>query len=157
MSATICQDCGERPADPTRDDSRCRECGEDIDAMYASLCDACGDAPADKSGDDGLCPACRRLRWLDETEEWLEAAAARHGWTCRLTSMASTGSRYYTLQRVDEETDVPEEVKVRISDHWSAHCSEDYSIAMRPSGDDHTRDDVERRLAKEMQGGRGEG
>lgn len=33
---------GERPADPTRDDSRCRECGDGIDGMYASLCEACG-------------------------------------------------------------------------------------------------------------------
>jgi len=89
--------------------------------------------------------------WRDDVIDAIDAACAAHGWTenrrSGLSFSRSSRSEYHTYSRELNDEDI-EEIKVRISDHGSAHCSEDYSIAMMPSGDDHTLEQVVARFAR---------
>ena len=99
-------------------------------------------------------------RWIDETEDAIESAATAAGWSMVCRSIASTGSRYYEVMREvrgSDQTDQDvedygpsdlESFTLRISDHGDAHCSADYSVAERPSGDDTTVAAVIGRLQK---------
>lgn len=135
-----CRDCGEPLAD--HEDTICASCEDDRRRRY---CRICGDEEVRDEG--AACPICERILWLAAEEDWLYDVAAMHGWSIRMTSVAGTGSRYYEATR-ETSDDGLESVKFRISDHPTAHCSEDYSLAREPGGDDHTREIVERRLAQ---------
>jgi hypothetical protein len=107
------------------------------------------------------CESCeadnKKYIWLDATCARVEELASVHGWEAGDWSTAETGSRYTELSRecssclgvVDRECEC-ETLKVRVSDHGSAYCTEDISIALNPSGDDHTLKDLERRLMQEV-------
>ena len=144
---TTCDCCEERP-------SVCDQCqrwevdDDDIDASGWSITNQSAAV---------CCERCRksneRDEWQEQTEAACEALCEEHGWVMELISRASTGSAYYELTRdVDDDDDdddaEAETIKLRISDHGSCYCSEDVSIAMNPSGDDHDLDFLARRLAK---------
>ena len=89
-----------------------------------------------------------------EFQSLLIELTGQYGWAWELTSIAETGSRYYELTRVgvdsayNEYNEYPvgdesfQTVKLRYSDHPTAHCSEDISICPTPSPDDHTMGDL---------------
>lgn len=108
------------------------------------------------------CESCEKahrwLTWLESTLDAVEALAAEHEWDFSRNQYSggfNTKSRYYELTREcdpcilgsDEECRC-ELLKLRISDHGSAYCSEDISLAMEASGDDHTLDILAKRLAR---------
>jgi len=106
----------------------------------------------------GLCEACRltderdaaRHAWMTEAEARVESLAKAHGWSRDRWHVAQTGSQYVELTRegLDEDGDAAwQTIKVRVSDHATAHCSEDISIAMDPGYDDHTFEFLAQRLA----------
>jgi len=97
-----------------------------------------------------LCERCQAdadwCQWLRSTLDAVERIAGEHGWQLDRDSYSggfNTRSRYYTLNRGDEE------VKLRVSDHGDCYCNDDLSLAMRPSGDDTTIEGVEERLSRE--------
>lgn len=102
---------------------------------------------------DALAAARRRVavaEWREATEEEVERLAAQHGWRVDLTSVASTGTRYYRLRCVCDAECEHDDLTLRISDHPSAHCSEDVSLAFDGGGDDHTIEALARRLSRTM-------
>lgn len=115
------------------DTPHCREPAEELDDG-SCLCDRCRDR-------------AERSAWIDAREEEIRAAALANRWRMRLRDIADTGSRYYALDRDIGDDDI-EELVVRLSDHASAHCREDWSVAMRPSGDDHRIEALLARLAE---------
>lgn len=109
----------------------------------AGLCEMLRDA-AEKEKEDA---ENERFDWLDLTCEAVEKLARIHGWQDASDlngfswNHAQTASRYITLEKMIEGEAGEEnwqQIKVRVSDHGSAYCSEDFSIAKNPSGDDHT-------------------
>jgi hypothetical protein len=142
----------------------CECCGENEVATIAvdhgfGLCDACARIDICDCGsfldepvyqwEDAECERCLKSR---ENHEWLEATAAEvervaeaHGWTVGRWTFAQTNSRYAELTR-EIDDDECETIKVRVSDHGSCYCSEDYSLAKNPSGHDHTIEALESRL-----------
>ena len=147
MSENMCQCCDEKPVW-----KEARAHGYELceDCATTTVCSDCESEAAEEHymWEQGLCDACLKhsesCEWLDNMEARLNAAAEAGGWDIELKSIAQTRSRYYELTRETSDDDT-ETIIVRISDHATAHCTEDYSIAMRPSGDDH---DVEAVLAK---------
>lgn len=144
-------------------------CGDHCEQCHRPCCCAVCDNELDsdlvedwKAGEptEIYCEACeasnKKYIWIDETCSRVEELASLHGWEHGDWSTAETGSRYTELSRecssclgvVDRECEC-KTLKVRVSDHGSAYCSEDLSIALNPSGDDHTIKDLERRLAGE--------
>lgn len=100
---------------------------------------------------DALAAARRRVavaEWREATEEEVERLAEQHGWRVDLSSVASTGTRYYRLRCVCDAECEHDDLTLRISDHASAHCSEDISLAFDGGGDDHTIDALARRLSR---------
>ena len=107
---------------------------------------------------DCQCSRCREtdevFDWIDSTCDRVEQLAEEHGWHVgRWQLSGSTRSRYVELTRTcsacsddADEACACESLKVRVSDHGSCYCSEDVSLAMHPSGDDHTIEDLEGRL-----------
>lgn len=94
------------------------------------------------------------LEWMDTMQRQVEEAARKHGWDWddgdgyQRWQRSSMGSRYTTLQRkrtTDDGSDYGREfgydeyqtVKVRISNHQTAYCSEDISLVPEPGPDDH--------------------
>jgi hypothetical protein len=147
MSDNTCECCGEKPVW-----KEARAHGYELceDCAMTTACSEC-DSEGDEEHyiwDAGLCERCRRhsesCAWLDNMEARLNAAAEAGGWNIELKSIAQTRTRYYELTRETSDDDT-ETIIVRIGDHATAHCREDYSIAMRPSGDDH---DAQKVLAK---------
>lgn len=91
--------------------------------------------------------------WMDEVEEKCRELAGQHGWDFELKNVASTGTRYYDLFRefVNKDGDDDyEEFKLRISDHGSAHCTEDISLAMDECIDDHSFQAFENRITSKV-------
>lgn len=87
--------------------------------------------------------------WMDETCDLIERVGEEHGWGGKWTresgknwQWASTGSRYCELSRErDDEDGRPEyqTVTIRVADHGTCYCSEQWSIVMDGgNGDDHT-------------------
>ena len=87
-------------------------------------------------------------RWFAETEDRIGACAKANGWSMLLRSASQGGSDYYELERLSEDDESVETVTLRISDHPSLYCREDYSIAMRSGADDHSIETIARRLAQ---------
>jgi len=163
----ICDCCGERQATAealAHGYAYCESCAIDNDPQ----CE-CG-RPADpRTYDRPLylwadhssvrCSECLRRsayrRWADAMCARLETAAREGGWEIEEVSHAETGSIYYTLWRrhalddldldEDEIEDGDERIVVRISDHASAYCREDYSLT--PDGLEHDADEVLARIA----------
>lgn len=84
--------------------------------------------------------------WLEDSIEKVEKLCTQHGWSISEKSTANTGSIYLTVEK-DSEDDF-DSVVIRISDHSTAYCSEDISISFKPGFDDHTFDDLKKRLLK---------
>lgn len=140
----------------------CRFCEKDVEDCTCTLVCECGS----ELGEDDIlegeeeCESCRRktaaAEWLEATCEEVERLAEKHGWEIAgQWHWAQTGSRYAELTRgvwVNEDTDdedyIEQSMKVRVSDHGSCYCSEDISIAMNPSGDDHSIETLEHVLSK---------
>jgi hypothetical protein len=129
---------------------------------YRYCDDCCKCRTCEREGCDGeadehylweraMCDSCEekeaRWKWLDETIEAIGSAAAEHGWSEDHDSQAQTGTRYLTFSR-DDETLI-----IRVADHGSCYCREDYSVVLpgRESGDDHSLAQVLARLAKIVQ------
>lgn len=85
--------------------------------------------------------------------EQIEAEAEKHGWGGMYTresgrnwKPASTGSLYCELSRtrdvIEDGIEVQEcqTVRIRVANHSTAYCSEDFSIVVgkQAGGDDHT-------------------
>ncbi len=118
----------------------CSDCGRELE-----LCDW------DGIGD--LCEKCEQenaaIEWIDSTETKVRELAAEHGWDFERTG--GTGSRYYELTRnngLDDDEQEWQAIKLRISDHATAYCSEDISLTKDGSGDDHTLDSLKNALAR---------
>ena len=130
-------DDGEPAPEPEPTCSLCGLAYDDCSCEFS--CDRCEESFSHALEADGhgrhLCEACARRtardEWLDATEAALTAAAERGGWRIERTSIAGTGSRYLSLGRFGRK------LSIRIADHGSAYCHEDYSVAMQPGGDDH--------------------
>lgn len=126
-------------------------------------CDLCDDPDAVELESGWHCGACAReaawLAWLESTLDAVERLASKHGWEFdrdRFQGGFNTRSRYYTLEWTcpvccgDEDGDdcCCESLTLRISDHGSAYCREDVSLAMAAGGDDHTLADLESRMRR---------
>lgn len=147
----LCECCGENEVWPEAQEHGYNHC------EACSSTDRCDGDDCNFMVDDehllweiGLCERCqktdRRNAWIADTLAEVERLAVANGWQYRLDKIAETLSHYVTLTRLCNDDDI-EVVKVRVSDHGSAYCSEDYSIAMDPGGDDHSLETLERRLS----------
>ena len=119
----FCQDCDEFLGTDDPDVTRCEDCQKSADFWT----------------------------WLDATVEKVAAIAVETGWYfdgSDYSGGVNTLSRYYTLERDLPDGEV-ETLKLRISDHGSLYCSEDISLAMRPSGDDHDLTGLKAHLDRE--------
>jgi hypothetical protein len=103
----------------------------------------------EEHGEQILCSDCAKdiiwNEWIESVLDVIEEAANIGNWSFnrdRYSGGFNTQSRYYTLTHKVSDRDL----KIRISDHGTAHCSEDYSIAMNPSGDDHPLEYVVEKL-----------
>lgn len=99
-------------------------------------------ALCDWDGESDFCDSCQAeneaIEWIDSTAAEVKAAAARHGWEIESVSHSKeTKSRYFRLSRRGRE------LKVRVSDHSTAYCSEDVSLAFDGGPDDHTIEQLE--------------
>lgn len=125
------------------------------------VCDKCFETVEDDAYYDeetGWCDRCfyeerREREWwdfFDTTLDGVEELAVRYDWDFnrnRYSGGFNTNSRYFTLEKevLDPETDDPVwyVVKVRISDHGTMYCTEDISLVLDPTPDDHTLEDLE--------------
>lgn len=163
----LCSCCEERNAHPLCN-GQCEECARPA-ACESGHCrfqleesDIADWSPEHQEREGGwLCESCRRREekhaWIDETCRAVETLAAEHEWEIGRWYHAETGSRYVELHREcdacvlgTEDDCTCETVKVRVSDHGSAYCSEDYSIAKTPSGDDHSLEILAARLSTRL-------
>ena len=85
--------------------------------------------------------ATATIDWAFDTKDHIDKVADENGF-CRFDwNMASTGSWYAEFSR-SQEIDGDDEyqtVKVRVADHSTVYCSEDYSIVQDGgNADDHT-------------------
>lgn len=103
---------------------------------------------------------------IDELCDAVEAMARRNGWELEdgkgyaRWNCSSMGSRYAKLERsrivVDSDGDDDEQrqtVKIRVSNHATAYCTEDVSLvcdSSRAGGDDHTIEQLEAILVGEF-------
>ena len=120
-----------------------------------------GDSESREIDGKWYCSKCAEsvewYQWLEPILDQVAAIADEHEWEFDRNDFSggfNTRSRYYTLTRecdncvLGHEGCTCETLKLRISDHGSAHCTEDISLAMEPSGDDHTINDLTRRLSR---------
>jgi len=122
------------------------------------MCIACDQNPDFDPIDRATwCNSCVGRDWVYTTELQVEAIAAEYGWSLSSWNGGfNTSSRYVTLSRAcgemeDGEYLDLEEVKVRVSDHGSAYCSEDISLALHPSGDDSDLEALKKRLSRSVE------
>jgi len=114
----------------------CVDCETELDTEYDADRERCDECQAKHDA----------FAWIENTEAHAKALAEQHGWHFGDAGGGfNTRSRYYEVWR--EVGDDTESFKLRISDHGSAHCTEDISLAMQPSGDDHTMETLAARLA----------
>ena len=154
----VCTCCESSPAHPLCGD-HCEKCHRPC------LCSSCdrdlendqieGWEPGDST--QIICDFCKMSEnkhlWVEATCIKVKQLASEHGWTIDRWTIAETGSRYTELFKEcssclgvicgDCECNT---VKIRVSDHATAYCSEDFSIAMKPNLDDHTVNDLEKFL-----------
>lgn len=92
------------------------------------------------------CQECQerlyKKEWIEAGADIVEEIAEANGWEIADRHTAQTNTVYIELQKIDEDGEIVKETKIRISDHGSAYCSEEFSIALNPSGDDHDPDYV---------------
>ena len=142
----------------------CRRCNKPLDDCQCVLVCECGhDIDIDADYDVCECERClarhESADWIDATAPQVAALAAENDWefdehSCRFAR--DSLSRYYDLTRECDtcllgKLDVDctcESLNLRISDHGSAYCREDISLAMNPGGDDSTMDFLAARLAR---------
>ncbi|MGB0767356.1 MAG: hypothetical protein ACPGYV_06565 [Phycisphaeraceae bacterium] len=137
----------------------CQYCEKEIEECTCTLVCECGFELMQHEILDGeeRCEDCRakdaKFDWLEETCDQVESLARQHGWEIDgVWHTAQTGSRYVELYREGgEDDDELQTIKVRVSDHGSCYCSEDISLAMTPSGDDHTIECLAAALAKSFE------
>ena len=146
----LCECCEEHTIDPVTQAHGHLYCTACSTTRFCSCCDKerAAEHRLWETGDETICDECRaadeQSEWLTKTCEAVEALAEEHGWECDDWQHAQTGSRYVALSRGSEM------LTIRVSDHGSAYCREDYSIAMDPSGDDHSLEIVAERLAQDI-------
>ena len=144
------------------------------DAVWCSRCDSVRSDDA-VTYDEGVeladgkgwrCQTCAKdvawCDWHDRTLADISDLAAEHGWDfdpfdCR--GGVNTRSHYYDLYRdcaacvgdcvaTEDDNCECQTLVLRVSDHGSAYCSEDVSLARQPGGDDHDLDYLRRRLIR---------
>lgn len=117
---------------------------DDFDPEYAEVCCMiCGRSKA--AGDfcdlDGMC-VCEECRnraaakdafhgLIDAVQDVIEESGWDIVW--KKSSVAATGTRYYTINRYknDDEEEV-ETLVIRVADHGECYCREDYDVS--PTG-----------------------
>jgi len=119
------------------------------------FCEDCDEFLGTDDPDVTRCERCQKdadfWTWLETTVEEVAALADAAGWYfdgSDYSGGVNTLSRYYTLERDLPDGEV-ETLKLRISDHGSLYCSEDISLAMHPSGDDHDLTGLKAHLDRE--------
>lgn len=137
----------------------CQDCSRNT---FCLVCNRLVESDTLYQWDEYTCDDCAaqvtRSTEMDDTADALKALAAEHEWDVEIKSVAQTGSWYYTLTREcdncilgSDDDCTCEELTVRISDHGTAYCSEDYSLVI-PSGsanpDDHNLEILKRRLSR---------
>lgn len=118
----------------------CEHCEKELEEGEGPLCESC-------QADADWC------KWRDETVEAVEALAAKYGWDIERTGGWGKRSWYYTLTKecdqcvlgLDGECEC-KEIKLRISNHATAYCTEEISLAYEGGGDDHTIEQLEERM-----------
>jgi hypothetical protein len=166
MNDDLCPRClesGKRT--PTEDGLLCAECETLL------WCPGClANDRYTEVGDGSLCEQCEKgkawTEWLIATLRQIVPPAKEAGWDVsdlefQLDEAERLGkneflhpgrSMYFELSREvideDDESETVDSFKLRISDHGSCYCSEDVSLAMNASGDDHTVDGVIRRFQR---------
>lgn len=141
----------------------CHQCGGLLGILDTDGVIAAWEIEGEEIGEHAYCSDCARVsrwsEWLESTLDAIEEAAKEGEWEFhrdRYSGGFNTRSRYYTLDREcsscilggdPDECDC-ETLKIRVSDHGTAHCTEDLSIAMVPGGDDHTIEQVVARLTR---------
>jgi hypothetical protein len=106
--------------------------------------------------ENAICRECQDaavvLEQIISLTDRLEESAKAGGWSCKLEDAAWSGTCYYRLTRPvgDPAEGEEESLKVRIGDHPTAHCTEDYSLVPpgRQGGDDHNIEAVLAEIAK---------
>ena len=141
----------------------CAHCDKLIGYESEHGCDCSEDGDAREVGDTWHCGTCAKdadwHAWLQATLDSFAAIAAELEWDFDRDTYSggfNSRSRYYTLTRecdacilgTDDDCTC-ERLKLRISDHGSAYCSEHVSIAMNPSGDDHSVEYLRKRLTRQ--------
>ena len=89
--------------------------------------------------------------FMINTKEAVESLCLEFGWESGDWNTAQTGSMYMEAHKecppcilgMDKDCECLS-VKIRISDHATAYCSEDFSICMNGNGDDHTLEDLKK-------------
>ena len=156
----VCTCCCEAEAHPLCN-GLCADCDR---TTFCERCDCLMENEGWQPGEERerFCESCRDKNeieeWIEETKAAVMALADQHGWDYDRYGWSggfNTRSEYIELTRecaaCREEADgdcACKAVKVRVSDHGSCYCREDFSLAMLPSGDDHTMADLERFLSK---------
>lgn len=141
----------------------CRKCDELLGILDTEGDIAVWEIEGEEIGDHVYCTECAResrwSEWLESTLDAIEQAADEGEWEFhrdRYSGGFNSRSRYYTLDREcsscilggdPQECDC-ETLKIRVSDHGTAHCTEDLSLAMEAGGDDHTLQIVQDRLRR---------
>lgn len=133
-------------------DSVCIECGCQLDESVLEnwspehrvhvLCDHCKEQSAKSEN---------VYQFIIKTKQAVEDLCDEFGWDIGHWNTAQTGSMYVEAHKecppcilgLDKDCEC-DSVKIRISDHATAYCSEDFSISMNGSGDDHTLQDLKK-------------
>lgn len=150
MENKLCDCCGENPisyVSRANSSDTCAQC------ETTHTCDSCNRESLEQPiyiWERAECASCKKAKevteWLFNTREEIDALALKHGWSQDdYWRQASTGSCYARFSKEIPDNDEDEEtttkyLSVRVSDHGTAYCSEDISIAYEPSGDDHSLD-----------------
>lgn len=132
-------------------DSICIDCGCELDEHQTSKwspnnriqcrCDSCQEKLQKNSA---------KFDWLQNTILKIEDICQEYQWELSDWQTAQTGSKYVEAYKecdscilgIDKEC-VCKFIKIRVSDHATAYCREDFSISMNSSADDHTLNDLE--------------
>lgn len=161
----MCSCCGEFEADArvskTQDlclqcakimDSACTNCGCELDESQTAkwspehrlscFCDNCQEK-TDKQSE--------KSSWRMNTKQAVADLCDEFGWSMDAWHTAQTGSMYMEATKecdscilgMDQECDCTT-IKIRLSDHATAYCSEDFSICLNGSGDDHDIADLKK-------------
>ncbi len=144
-SQDLCLECAKA------NDSVCTNCGSCLDKWQLDKW-----SPTNRI--QGLCDLCQKNvqknndkhDWLEKTILSIESICQEHQWELSNWQTAQTGSKYAEIYKecdscilgLDKDCDC-KSIKIRVSDHATAYCREDFSISLNGSGDDHTLNDLE--------------